>query len=99
MTRTDAWPPQWTLKTTYGDPHDSTDEVANSIGWDLSCGFRLNVGELDGDREKLTISAHFSDADLARGFVNREVTPQQLTEFARLLLNIAATRNTPKETR
>jgi hypothetical protein len=41
-------------------------------------------------RGTLTISAHYSDADLARGFVQREVRPDQLEEFARLLLNIAA---------
>lgn len=88
---TDAtWPPPWTLKPTYGEPHDSTDEDGKSIGWDLSFGFRLNVGQLDCDRSVLTLGAHFSDADLARGFTEREVTPAQLREFARLLLNLAA---------
>ena len=40
--------------------------------------------------QPLTIGAHFSDADLARTFCEREVTPAQLEEFARLLLNLAA---------
>ena len=38
----------------------------------------------------LVIDAQFSDADKARGMCRREVTPAQLEEFARLLLNIAA---------
>ena len=88
-----TWPPPWTLKPTHGDPHDSSDvDDLESVGWDLSFGFRLNV---DHDIEEdltspLTIGAHFSDADLARGFVKRQVTPEQLEEFARLLLNMAA---------
>jgi hypothetical protein len=91
---TDAtWPPPWTLKPADGDPHDSSDDDApESIGWDLSFGFRLNVQHADYENitTPLTISAHFSDADLTRGFVKRQVTPAQLREFARLLLNIAA---------
>lgn len=85
-----TWPPPWTLKPADGEPHDSSDEDGESVGWDLSFGFRLNVGQLDCDRATLTIGAHFSDADLARGFVERSVTPAQLDEFARLLLNLAA---------
>lgn len=84
------WPPTWTLKPTDGEPHDSTDEDTDSVGWDLSFGFRLNVGQRLDNRDELTIGANFSDADLARGFVKREVTPAQLREFARLLLNLAA---------
>jgi hypothetical protein len=85
-----AWPPPWTLKPTEGEPHDSTDEDGESVGWDLSFGFRLNAGQRLDNRDELTLGAHFSDADLARGFVKREVTPAQLREFARLLLNLAA---------
>lgn len=87
-----TWPPPWRLQTTYGQPHDSSDIDGESIGWDLSVGFRLNVDHDDSEDETspLTINAHFSDADLARGFVKREVTPEQLDEFARLLLNLAA---------
>lgn len=88
-----TWPPPWTLKPTDGDPHDSSDdEIAEGIGWDLSFGFRLNVDHDDYTdvNTPLVIGAHFSDADLARGMVKREVTPAQLEEFARLLLNIAA---------
>lgn len=88
-----AWPPPWTLKPTDGDPHDSSDdEYPESIGWDLSFGFRLNVDHDDYEdvTTPLCIGAHFSDADKDRGFVKREVTPAQLEEFARLLLNIAA---------
>lgn len=87
-----TWPAPWTLKPTEGDPHDSSDLDGESIGWDLSFGFRLNVDHADCQDEStpLTINAHFSDADRARGFVKREVTPAQLQEFARLLLNMAA---------
>jgi hypothetical protein len=86
------WPPPWTLKPTHGEPHDSSDIDGESVGWDLSFGFRLNVDhvDLDDHTTPLTIGGHFSDADLARGFVKREVTPAQLEEFARLLLNVAA---------
>ncbi len=87
-----TWPPPWTLQPTHGQPHDSSDLDGESIGWDLSFGFRLNVDHDDCQDETtpLTINAHFSDADQARGFVKREVTPEQLDEFARLLLNLAA---------
>lgn len=87
-----TWPPHWTLKPTEGEPHDSSDIDGESIGWDLSFGFRLNVDHDDCEDHNtpLTINAHFSDADRARGFVKREVTPDQLDEFARLLLNMSA---------
>jgi hypothetical protein len=87
-----AWPPPWTLRPTYGDPQDSSDTDGESIGWDLSFGFRLNIDHADYEDHTtpLTIGANFSDADLARGFVRREVTPEQIEEFARLLLNVAA---------
>lgn len=86
------WPPPWTLKPTEGNPHDSSDIDGESIGWDLAFGFRLNIDHDDPEDtgSPLCIGAHFSDADLARGFVKREVTADQLTELARLLLNIAA---------
>lgn len=89
---TTIWPPPWTLKPTSGEPHDSSDIDGESIGWDLSFGFRLNVDHDDFEDHStpLTINAHFSDADKERGFVKREVTPEQLAEFGRLLLNIAA---------
>jgi hypothetical protein len=79
-----------TASMTGGD--DSSDIDGESIGWDLSFGFRLNVDHDDFEDHStpLTINAHFSDADKARGFVKREVTPEQLAEFGRLLLNIAA---------
>lgn len=92
MTNT-TWPPPWTLKPVEGGPHDSSDtESPESIGWDLSFGFRLNVGHaVDDDvSSPLTIGAHFSDADKERGFCERQTTPADLEEFARLLLNIAA---------
>lgn len=86
------WPPPWTLKPTHGEPHDAESiENYEGIGWDLSFGFRLNVSHADHEdvNSPLTIGAHFSDADLARGFCEREASPAQLEEFARLLLNLA----------
>jgi hypothetical protein len=88
-----TWPPTWTLKPAHGDPHDtSDDETPESAGWDIGFGFRLNIGHaVDEDvASPLAVEAHFSDADMARGFCKRQVTPEQLEEFARLLLNIAA---------
>ena len=88
-----TWPPPWTLKPTDGNPHDSSDEDSpESIGWDLSFGFRLNINHADYEdvTTPLVIDARFSDADKERGFVKRAVTPAQLEEFARLLLNVAA---------
>lgn len=81
------------LKPTHGTPHDAESiDGCEGIGWDLSWGFRLNVGHDDAEdpTSPLTIGANFSDADQARGIVVRETTPQQLEEFARLLLNLAA---------
>lgn len=92
MTNT-TWPQPWTLKPADGDPHDSSDhESPESVGWDLSFGFRLNVNHDDyaDVTTPLTLGAHFSDADKERGFVKRAVTPAQLREFARLLVNVAA---------
>lgn len=88
-----TWPPPWTLKPAHGDPHDSSDaESPESIGWDLSFGFRLNIDHDDYEdvTTPLTIGAQFSDADKERGMVKRQVTPDQLEQFARLLLNVAA---------
>ncbi len=82
-----------TLRPTYGAPHDSESlDGCEGVGWDLSWGFRLNVGhdEAEDPNSPLTIGASFSDSDQANGIVVRETTPEQLEEFARLLLNIAA---------
>lgn len=79
---TASWPAPWTLKPTEGQPENSTDPDEISIGWDLSFGFRFNVS---ADDDGLTISAHFSDADLARGFVKRSVTADQLRRLSQLL--------------
>jgi hypothetical protein len=96
---TDRWdnePPRPTLaelKPTHGQPHDSESlDGCEGIGWNLSWGFRLNVGHdtADDPTSPLTIGACFSDSDQARGIVVRETTPEQLEEFARLLLDTAA---------
>ena len=82
-----------TLKPTNGAPHDSESlDGCEGIGWDLSWGFRLNVGHDDAEdpTSPLTIGACFSDSDQARGIVVRKTSPEQLEEFARLLLSIAA---------
>lgn len=88
---TKSWPPPWELKPASGEPEYTTlVGEGPRMGWDLSFGCRLNVGVDDCvDGHPLTISAHFSDADHTRGFVKREVTPQQLVEFAALLLRVA----------
>lgn len=81
------------LKPTHGEPHDSESlDGCEGIGWDLSWGFRLNIGHdtAEDPTSPLTIGANFSDSDQARGIVVREVTPEQLEEFARLLLDLAA---------
>ncbi len=86
-------PARWILKPTHGTPHDSESlDGCEGIGWDLSWGFRLNVGHDDAEdpTSPLTIGANFSGTDQARGIVVRETTPEQLEEFARLLLNLAA---------
>ena len=82
-----------TLRPTYGAPHDSESlDGCEGLGWDLSWGFRLNVGHdvADDPTSPLTIGASFSDSDQANGIVVREAAPEQLEEFARLLLDIAA---------
>jgi hypothetical protein len=96
---TAGWPPPWILKPADGQPHDAEDDGYEGVGWDLSFGCRLNAGHADFEdvTTPLTIGAHFSDADRARGFVEREVSPAQLVEFARLLLNLAA-KHTQRQT-
>lgn len=77
----------------HGAPHDSESlDGCEGIGWDLSWGFRLNIGHdtAEDPTSPLTIGASFSDSDQAHGIVVRETTPEQLEEFARLLLGIAA---------
>lgn len=94
-----TWPPRWTLKPVHGEPHTMQERDENDqplpefIHWDIGFGTALNIGadDSEGSTAPLTISAHFSDDDLARGFVKRQVTPEQLEEFARLLLNVSAT--------
>lgn len=89
-----TWPPPWTLKPVEGDPEWTpkfSEDDTDRITWDISFGFTLNVGHADheDDGTPLAIGAHFSDADAARGFVKREVTPDQLDRFALLLHHIA----------
>jgi hypothetical protein len=93
MTNT-TWPPPWTLKPTYGEPEaldtgeGARDDIHSSVSW----GFALNVDHDNPDdpTSPLTIGAHFSDADLARGFSKAQVTPEQLDRFALLLMAKAA---------
>lgn len=90
-----SWPPPWTLKPTEGDPEwgaQCDEPVPDHLTWDIGFGFTLNVRHADYEDETtpLTIGAHFSDADAARGWVKREVTPDQLDKLARMLLDIAA---------
>ena len=90
-----TWPPPWTLKPAYCDPQTDDERFgdgSDDIHWDLSVGFALNVDHDDPEDPKspLTFTAHFSDADLARGMVKRQVTPEQLEWFALLLLAKAA---------
>ena len=87
--------PSWALKPTVGDPewgvqHD--EPIPDSITWDIGFGFTLNVHHDDYEdaTTPLTIGAHISDADLARGWVKREVTPDQLDKLAQMLQRIAA---------
>ncbi|BAL87341.1 hypothetical protein AMIS_21210 [Actinoplanes missouriensis 431] len=93
-----TWPPPWTLKPAHSDPEiireygEDEQPLPEFVHWAIGWGFALNAGPCDheDDHSPLTISAHFGDDDLARGFVKREVSPAQLREFARLLLNVAA---------
>jgi hypothetical protein len=93
-----TWPPPWTLKPVYGEPnlvqeYDENDKpLPDFIHWAIAFGFAINVGHLDGecDATSLTFSAHFSDDDLARGFVKRQVSAEQLERFALLLMAKAA---------
>ena len=99
-----TWPPPWTLKPVHGEPEliqecDENDQpLPEFVHWAVAWGFALNVGHLDGNDSALTIGAHFSDADLARGFVKREVTVEQLERFA-LLVMAKAARVRAEETR
>jgi hypothetical protein len=90
-----TWPAPWTLKPVHGEPLTGADvysEIPDDIHWDLSFGFALNVGHDDGEdgSSPLVIEQHFSDADKERGFVKRQVTPEQLERFALLLMAKAA---------
>lgn len=94
MTET-SWPPPWTLKPTEGEPQTGADvysDIPDDIHWDLSFGFALNIGHdnYEDPTSPLVIEQHFSDADKERGFVKRQVTPEQLERFAMLLQAKAA---------
>lgn len=91
---TTTWPPPFTLKPTFGDPEvlDAGEGASDDIHWSVTWGFALNINHDDADdpNSPLTIEAHFSDADLARGFAKAQVTPEQLERFALLLMAKAA---------
>lgn len=85
-----TWPPPWYLRKVYGEPAiDTNPDSGPGIGWDLSFGFRFNATLDPTGDEGLTIGAHFSDADLARTFVKRQATPDQLRQFAAKLCWLA----------
>lgn len=94
-----TWPPPWILKPAMGDPEwtSEADEDGDSkpipdyLTWDIGFGFTLNVSHDDYEDPStpLTIGAHLSDADQARGWVKREVTPDQLDKLATMLQRIA----------
>ncbi len=85
-----TFPQPWSLQPAAEEPQTGEEigaEIPDDIHWSLSFGFALNVDHSGDDpASPLTFTAHFSDADLARGFVKREVTPEQLERFALLLL-------------
>jgi hypothetical protein len=64
---------------TWGSPADNSGGYHDSIGWDIADGLRLNVGQPHPDGS-LTIHVTSSAAT-----IEREVTPDQVDEFARLL--------------
>lgn len=87
--------PEWELRPVAYEPHLVTDEDEDEqpltpfLRWSLSFGFALNIGHMDGDpASPLMIDAHFSGVDKARGFMSREVSPDQLVAFARLVLDV-----------
>lgn len=90
-----TWPPPFTLKPAYGDPEalDTGEGAHDDIHWSITWGFALNFNhdETTGDsKSPVTVEAHFSGADLARGFAKAEVTPDQLDRLALLLMAKAA---------
>ena len=92
---TTTWPEPWTLKPTYDDLRTGEEigsDVPDDIHWSLSLGFALNFNHADQDdpTSPVAFEAHFSDADLARGMVKREVTPEQMERLALLLMAKAA---------
>jgi hypothetical protein len=84
------WPPPFTLKPVYSDPGclDTGEGAPDDIHWSISWGFALNIDHDDPENPKspLTIEAHFSDADQARGFAKAQASPEQLERFALLIL-------------
>lgn len=59
-----------------------------SAGWDLSFGSRINIHPVDTADGRLVVSLHLSDDAVASGMVYRQVTPQQVADFARHLLAV-----------
>ncbi len=65
---------------------------APSAGWDLSFGSRINVHPVSVADDRLVVSLHLSDDAIRNGMVYRQVTPDQVAEFAKALLALAGAR-------
>lgn len=65
---------------------DALDPATRSVGWALAWGCQLTFG-MEGPG--LTVTVSISDAEQKAGVCKREVTPEQLREYVRLLRELA----------
>lgn len=87
-----------TIRAVHGEPEFTSplpcDEYCDpdcvhhvpSVGWSLSFGSRINLHPVDATDRRLVVSLQLSDDAIANGMVYRQVTPEQVREFARGLL-------------
>lgn len=88
------------LRPTLGQPETSVAEPCDkdcdsacvhhvpSVGWDLSFGSRINFHPVDTGDGRLVVHLSLSDDAIANGTVWRQVSPEQVTAFARSLLRL-----------
>ena len=65
---------------------DALDPGTRSVGWALAWGCQLTFG-MEGPG--LTVTVSISDAEQKAGICKREVTPEQLREYARQIRELA----------
>lgn len=75
---------------TYGEPHDDSSSIERGVAWDISPGIRLRFGQRDVEYPRMSELVVTASSTGEGGYTKKDVTAEQVEDFAHRLLSIAA---------